>query len=45
MHDPNFSPSTYLGDRPFPLLTVPQVCDACGCVRIHCSPLMCSRDV
>jgi hypothetical protein len=30
MHDPNFSPFTYLGDRPFPLLTVPQVCDLLG---------------
>jgi hypothetical protein len=30
MHDPNLSPSAYLGDRPFPLLTVPQVCDLLG---------------
>jgi predicted DNA-binding transcriptional regulator AlpA len=30
MHDPNFDPSADLGDRPFPLLTVPQACDLLG---------------
>jgi hypothetical protein len=30
MHDPNRGSSANLGDRPFPLLTVPQVCDLLG---------------
>lgn len=30
MHDPKYGQSAFQGDRPIPLLTVPQVCDLLG---------------